>query len=349
MFLTSCGWHSEAVFQHCLPGAVQSADMYWYMQDQFESHDAHEGMVGNGSLSTCSSLPASEDAYALAEGCDADGAGRHSNSAPFLSISERRSPGMEGHEPDGKDSRQASHEAQWQRMAYVANGWAEKRNGTAPLPPLQNGNFSAAVSPERQVSPGEWPPGLPASRSEGLLSEWTRGSFGSHSGKLFGLEASYSSEDLLAAFQTELDRSPRKLAKASNGSSEAAGAHLGQPTCRHDHSLSCAQHPLVQQCLLMCVGWCQKVSMMCSVSQALTDVKLISENSTLPGCTCRSGKDSGDAVLTPADVNSCLESIAGPDAVKEPELVLVSMHAILTQPSPLPCCNTLANLHAPAR
>ena len=201
-----------------------------YMQDQFESHDMHEGVVGNGSLSTCSSLPASEDAYALAEGYDGDGAGRHGNGAAFPSILEGRSPGIERPEP-------ASHEAQWQRMAYTANEWVEKRNGAAPLPPLQNGNFSAAASPERQVSPGEWPPGagpgLPASRSEGLLSEWARGSFGSHSGKLFGLEASYSSEDLLAAFQTELDRSPRKLAKASTGSSEASGAQLSRPSCRH--------------------------------------------------------------------------------------------------------------------
>ena len=223
------------------------------MQDQYENHDMHEGAVGNGSLSTCSSLPASEDAFALAEDYDADGAGRHSNSAAFSFISERRSPGLEGPEPDGKDSRQASHEAQWQRMAHAANGW-EKRNGTAPLPPLQNGSSSAAVSPERQVPPGEWPPGLPASRSEGLLSEWARGSFGSHSGKLFGLEASYSSEDLLAAFQTELDRSPRKLAKASNGSSEASGAHLSHAPCRHVPSLSCAPMQLCSSACLMCAG-----------------------------------------------------------------------------------------------
>ena len=74
---------------------------------------------------------------------------------------------------------------------------------------------------------------LPSCRSEGLLSEWTRGSFGSapHSGKLFGLEASYSSEDLLAAFQTELDRSPRKLAKASQDSSESGG-QLSRPSAR---------------------------------------------------------------------------------------------------------------------
>ena len=188
------------------------ADMVLYTQDQFESHDVHEGVVGNGSLSTCSSLPASED-------YDADAAGprdcRGATHGAFPSISEVHSHGLEGHEPNGKEPRQASAEAQWQRMAYVANEWAEKRSGTALLPPLLNGNYTAAVSPERQVSPGESPPGLPASRSEGLLSEWTRGSFGSQFGKLFGLEDSYSSEDLLAAFQTELDRSPRKLAKAS--------------------------------------------------------------------------------------------------------------------------------------
>ncbi len=230
---------------HCLPCIIRSADVILCMQDQFESHDMHEGVVGNGSLSTCSSLPASEDAYALAEGYDGEGLGRHGNGTAFPAISEGRSPGPERPEP-------ASHEAQWQRMAFAASEWAEKRNGTAPLPPLQNGNFSAAASPERQASPGEWPPGpglrsgLPPSRSEGLLSEWTRGSFGSHSGKLFGLEASYSSEDLLAAFQTELDRSPRKLAKASTGSSEASGAHLGQPCCRYTprlpHTTSSAQH-----------------------------------------------------------------------------------------------------------
>ena len=117
------------------------------MQDQLESHDMHEGVAGNGSLSTCSSLPASEDAYALAEGYDGEGPGRHGNSAAFPSISEGRSPGIERPEP-------ASHEAQWQRMAFAASEWAEKRNGTAPLPPLQNGNFSAAASPERQASPG---------------------------------------------------------------------------------------------------------------------------------------------------------------------------------------------------
>ncbi|CAL5218547.1 g236 [Coccomyxa viridis] len=244
-----------------------SEDLGSSMQDHLESHDMHEGVAGNGSLSTCSSLPASEDAYALAEGYDGEGPGRHGNGAAFPAISEGRSPGIERLEP-------ASHEAQWQRMAFAASEWAEKRNGAAPLPPLQNGNFSAAASPERQASPGEWPPGpglgpgLPASRSEGLLSEWTRGSFGSHSGKLFGLEASYSSEDLLAAFQTELDRSPRKLAKASTGSSEASGAHLGQTSCR-------------------------------------------------------SGEEGGNATLTPAALNSYLEAIAGPDAVKEPELVLV--------------------------
>ena len=51
-------------------------------------------------------------------------------------------------------------------------------------------------------------------------------------------------------------------------------------------------------------------------------------------------------MLTPAAVNSCLESVAGPDAVKEPELVLVSMQATLRCPSPHPCCKTHAGLHA---
>ena len=226
------------------------ADMVLYTQDQFESHDVHEGVVGNGSLSTCSSLPASED-------YDADAAGRLGNHGAFPSISEVHSHGLEGHEPNGKEPRQASAEAQWQRMAYVANEWAEKRSGTALLPPLLNGNYTAAVSPERQVSPGESPPGLPASRSEGLLSEWTRGSFGSQSGKLFGLEDSYSSEDLLAAFQTELDRSPRKLAKASNGSSETSSAPLGRPSCRHTFPFAVSTSSV--QCLSMCSGACLTV------------------------------------------------------------------------------------------
>ncbi len=167
---------------------------------------------------------------------------RHSSSQVFPAISEGNGNGLGSHEPDSTEAPQQSHEAVWQRMADSANGWPSKANGIAPLPPSLNGHVSAAASPERQVSPGDWPLGLPASQSEGLLSEWTRGSFGSQSGKLFGLEASYSSEDLLAAFQTELDRSPRKLAKASNGSDDTYGGPSGRPLSRHFTSSWAAQH-----------------------------------------------------------------------------------------------------------
>ena len=169
-----------------------------------------ESPLGNCSLSTCSSLPASEDAYGLPDCPEPDRGPSAGSAGAFPAISEGAAGGCR---PDGE--------------CYRSNGLG--RTGCPPLP----GHSSATVSPERNGLASNWQSVLSSSRSEGLLSEWTRGSFGSasHSGKLFGLEASYSSEDLLAAFQTELDRSPRKLAKASQDSSESGG-HLSRPSAR---------------------------------------------------------------------------------------------------------------------
>ena len=187
-----------------------------------------ESPLGNCSLSTCSSLPASEDAYGLPDCPEPDRGPSAGSAGAFPAISEGAAGGCR---PDGECCR--------------SNGLG--RVGCPPLP----GHSSATVSPERNGLASNWQSVLPSSRSEGLLSEWTRGSFGSapHSGKLFGLEASYSSEDLLAAFQTELDRSPRKLAKASQDSSESGG-QLSRPSARcavyhHCTMLYCrAEHAL---------------------------------------------------------------------------------------------------------
>ena len=151
----------------------------------------HEGVVGIGSLSTCSSLPASEDAYGMPDS--------HAGGQAFPAISEGHGNGVGAH--NGHDG-----------------------ESDAGRDSLDAGQLPGGAA--------QWPLGLPPSRSEGLLGEWARGSFGSQSGRLFGLEASYSSEDLLAAFQTELDRSPRKLAKASNGRSDASGIPPGRPSDR---------------------------------------------------------------------------------------------------------------------
>ena len=60
---------------------------------------------------------------------------------------------------------------------------------------------------------------------------------------------------------------------------------------------------------------------------------------TFSHCSRRSGEDSGEAILSPAALDSCLEAIAGRDAVKEPELVLVSTVAIVTTVSATPSCS----------
>lgn len=219
-------WH--AGLRCCYPDLIQAP---LCQQDHMESPDMHEGVVGNGSLSTCSSLPASEDAYGMPDS--------HAGAQAFPAISEGHGNGVGAHnghdgESDaGRDSLDAGQlpcgAAQCAGRADSAYGWQRGANGASRPPSVPSGCISATMSPERQLAPAEWPLGLPPSRSEGLLSEWARGSVGSQSGRLFGLEASYSSEDLLAAFQTELDRSPRKLAKASNGSSDASGILPGRP------------------------------------------------------------------------------------------------------------------------
>lgn len=214
-----------------------SEDLAGSLADHSEGPDVmHEGGLNdNCSLSTCSSLPASEDAHALGDCQEPERASGSSGAVP--AIFEGRSNRLGASMPEGECSK-ARPEILYdsarpaQQQLGEAYGWGSRGNGLAGLPSSKNGHISVAASPERQVSPSEWSPGLPASRSEGLLSEWARGSFGSQSGKLFGLEASYSSEDLLAAFQTELERTPRKLARASNDSNETPGGFHGGPSVR---------------------------------------------------------------------------------------------------------------------